>query len=391
MDLASTVASHPFITAAAVGGVAAYIYRELFCVDKPRLYFKDNERNERLVSQLTELHRGYKYPLWGNVPHAQTLYASGMRWAPREEYCREEVTSHDGGVVILDWFETQELLEARAEAHSKRVTVVIVPGICSHSESCYIRHFARMCNSHGLRSVVYTPRGCVGEVKTPRMFTFGDTEDLRTALAHIKDCSTPEEQFVAVGFSLGANLVCKYLGEIGSTGEPGFFRCGVSISQGYNGALGIAHLQKAPFYEKGLVNRLKKLVRRNSHMFADHVDVDYILNQVTDIAEFDRHFTCRLWGFPDPETYYARHSCVNYLEHVREPLLLLNALDDPLVTHEAIPFDLTQHNSNIILATTEYGGHLGWCEGVVIPSLTHWHERVCLEYIDTILGLQAKQ
>jgi len=235
---------------------------------------------------------------------------------------------------------------------------------------------------------VYTPRGCVGEVKTPRLFTFGDTEDFRLALRHLKQHSPPSEQFVAVGFSLGANLVCKYLGEVGASDEPDFFRCGVSISQGYDGARGIRHLEKQPFYEKGLVSRLKKLVRRNSHVFADHVDVDYILTQVTGITEFDRHFTCKLWQFPDPETYYAKHSCADYLEHVRQPLLLLNALDDPLVTHEAIPYNLTQHNDNIILATTEYGGHLGWCEGVVIPSLTHWHERVCLEYISTILGLR---
>ena len=163
MNLASAVATHPIIAAAAVGGVAALVYRELFCVDKPKLFFKDSERNERLVAQLTELQRhaegsivrllpsdvllsGYKYPIWGHIPHLQTLYASAVRWAPRESYrrfertdssvfpnltmqrFREEVISHDGGVVVLDWFETEELQANRTDPNAKLVTVVIVPG-----------------------------------------------------------------------------------------------------------------------------------------------------------------------------------------------------------------------------------------------------------------------
>lgn len=45
------------------------------------------------------------------------------------------------------------------------VTIVIVPGICSSSESGSIRHFTKRC-SEGLncRTVVFNPRGCTGEI-----------------------------------------------------------------------------------------------------------------------------------------------------------------------------------------------------------------------------------
>jgi predicted alpha/beta-fold hydrolase len=60
------------------------------------------------------------------------------------------------------------------------------------------------------------------------------------------------------------------------------------------------------------------------------------------------------------------------LEHAKIPMIFLNALDDPLVLQSLIPYDLVLKNDNIILLTTQHGGHLGWMDGFLLPKIQHW-------------------
>ncbi|KAJ4962385.1 hypothetical protein NE237_022324 [Protea cynaroides] len=57
-------------------------------------------------------------------------------------------------------------------------------------------------------------------------------------------------------------------------------------------------------------------------------------------------------------------SSASYLGNVSVPLLCISALDDPVCTREAIPWDECRANRNIVLATTQHGGHLGFFQGL---------------------------
>jgi predicted alpha/beta-fold hydrolase len=230
--------------------------------------------------------------------------------------------------------------------------------------------------------VTYIPRGCEA-LKSPRIFTLGGTDDLRSTLLYLRQ-QNPRASIVGVAFSLGANALVKYMGEYKD--DP--ILCGgISMAQGYNAVTGIDHLHKVPFYERGLTWKLTRVVKKHSHHFRDLVDLDVVLNQKT-VEDFDRHFTCKLLGFESPKEYYQAHSCANYVTSTSVPLFLLNAIDDPLVMADNIPFDAPNENENIILVTTQHGGHLGWCEGFLFPSLVHWHDRVALDVINAMLCLK---
>lgn len=43
-----------------------------------------------------------------------------------------------------------------------------------------------------------------------------------------------------------------------------------------------------------------------------------------------------------------------------------------------------QKNPNLILATTEYGGHLGWLEGWT-PKKDSWSDHVCVEFVSSVM------
>ncbi|KDP42430.1 hypothetical protein JCGZ_00227 [Jatropha curcas] len=87
------------------------------------------------------------------------------------------------------------------------------------------------------------------------------------------------------------------------------------------------------------------------------------------VRDFDRHATRVLAKFETVDAYYRRSSCVNFIGNVSLPLLCVSALDDPVCTREAIPWDECRANENIILATTKHGGHLAYYEGITANSL----------------------
>lgn len=53
-------------------------------------------------------------------------------------------------------------------------------------------------------------RGCAGtDVLSPHIYSGGYTDDLRIAIAHIQKRLAPNTPLVAIGFSLGANVLVK--------------------------------------------------------------------------------------------------------------------------------------------------------------------------------------
>ena len=112
------------------------------------------------------------------------------------------------------------------------ITIAIAPGICNSSESIYVRRVVYHAQFQGYRVSVLNHVGalkCV-PVTSPRIFTVGNTDDYD---AMVKDLLKryPNTKIVCLGFSMGGNLVTKYLGERAHGPE---IVAGVSACQGYD-------------------------------------------------------------------------------------------------------------------------------------------------------------
>jgi len=356
--------------------VLAVVYKKRYCKEYPKIRYKRTPRNDNLVNSITFLQKPYEYILWGSSYTLQTCFATAGRLFWNTKYRREILDTPDGGVIALDYVD-------EGIKDDSIPVVLLIPGICSTSKANYIKCFATQCKNAGYRPVVFIPRGC-DIIKTPKIFTLGDTTDLRQVVHHLHEIY-PKAPIMSVAFSLGANVLVKYLGEVNINNEPIILQGGISLAQGYDAVTGIEHLHKSPFWEKGLVFRLTSLIKRHSHVFDHLVDVAYV-TAVRTVEEFDRHFTCKLHGFDDPRSYYQQHSCVSYIKDVSVPLFLVNAMDDPLVLRDNIPFDAPTQNENVYLITTDHGGHLGWCEGYIYPNLVHWHDKLGVHLLNAILA-----
>ncbi|KAK6945469.1 hypothetical protein RJ641_013013, partial [Dillenia turbinata] len=100
------------------------------------------------------------------------------------------------------------------------------------------------------------------------------------------------------------------------------------------------------------------------------------------VRDFDKHATRFIAKFKTVDAYYRHSSSVNFVEDVSVPLLCISAVNDPVCTGEAIPYDECRNNQNVVLATTKHGGHLAYYEGITATSM--WWVRAVDEFLSVL-------
>ena len=94
--------------------------------------------------------------------------------------------------------------------------------VCHHppgSQEDYVQSLVEALQAaepEPIRTVVMTARGCSeSELRTPQLYSAGYTEDIRRVVKTIA-ARYPKAPLMAVGYSLGANILVKYLAEEGA-------------------------------------------------------------------------------------------------------------------------------------------------------------------------------
>ena len=116
---------------------------------------------------------------------------------------------------------------------------------------------------------------------------------------------------------------------------------------------------------------MKNAVRRKFDQYTAAFDWHRAMNAKT-FAEFDDAVTAPLHGFSGKDEYYDRCSSKGYLKQIQRPTLIINSLDDPFMTPDAIPPE-NQLSDSVTLEISEHGGHVGFIAGG-----TPWNPRYYL-------------
>jgi len=348
--------------------------------NKIKFYCHDNPKNKEIIQNCPSLKDEIFQPTpWLSSGLLQSYY--GCAATPEEKDCecnfeRELFTLKDGGTLGLDW----------ARNGDKKI-LVIAPGLTGGSESIYVRNITMIAVEQGYSVVVVHGRGLNGTpLTTPLPNCLGNTKDFAQAVEHIKN-SCPDAHIVGVGFSMGANLLLKYLGE---TGENCPLKAGAAVSTPFDIVICSRYLRKPwptsyiadNFLVTTILDSLKPNIQVLEPLKELGVDLEETLKS-TRSWDYDSRITCKILGFQNPEQYYRQVSCVNYLEKIKVPVLALSSLDDPVVTKDCIPYEEFKSNPNLILATTRAGGHIGWFTGVKAPQ--RWYSYPVVEFLETVL------
>ena len=202
-------------------------------------------------------------------------------------------------------------------------------------DSSYARAILEAIRHAGWRGVLMHFRGCSGVPnRRPRRHHAGDTEDFRFFLeAH---CGIREGTPVAaVGFSIGGNVLLKYLGERGS--QSGLTTAvAVSVPFDLQDASHAISQGFSRFYEFHLLQSMRASVRAKFSAADAPFDYQRALT-ARRFIEFDDLVTAPLHGFANVHDYYRRASCRPYLRHIETPTLIVHATDDPFMTPAAVP------------------------------------------------------
>ncbi|KAI7864528.1 Alpha/Beta hydrolase protein [Spinellus fusiger] len=310
---------------------------------------------------------------------AYSVYEGGTKIDFGVNYEREYYTFPDGGQLALDWTNNRP-----SDFLDKTPTAVFLHGLTGGSNEYYILSMLQVITAapFNYRGVVINNRGCANsELTTPQLYSGCYTDDVRAAIKHIQKSLAPGTPLIGIGFSLGSNILVKYLGE---EGDKTPLTAAVSIGNPFDfkGSSDLLYQSLAGrnIYAPVMATGLKKLFFRHAAILSklDHIDTDEIM-ATDNIRDFDKVCTRKLTGHTTVNNYYRAASSCCYIEHVRIPLLCINALDDPISNKACIPYDEIATNPYVILALTEQGGHIGWFEHFFSPK--RWIVKPVTEFI----------
>lgn len=308
----------------------------------------------------------FKPAWWLPGGHAQTLWASLARRPVEIQTRRERLELADGDFIDLDW-----------TTHRSGPIVLILHGLQGSSSSSYARGLMAACHAKGWRAIVMHFRGCSGEPnRLGRAYHSGETVDLHTVIDILQQ-REPGTCIGAVGYSLGGNVLLKWLGQYPF---PSALCAAAAVSVPFELKTSAIQLGSgfSQLYQRHLLDDLKKSVLLKQALLSTEIDVERS-QSITTIYDFDDVVTAPLHGFKNAEDYYDRSSSRQYLKHIILPTLLLHAKDDPFMTPAAVP-ENDDLSASTVLELSPSGGHVGFVSGDWPWTAHYWLEQRLIAY-----------
>ncbi|MFS7933812.1 putative alcohol O-acetyltransferase [Helianthus anomalus] len=275
-------------------------------------------------------------------------------------YQRVCVNTDDGGVVSLDWPAHLEL----SSEQGLDTTILIVPGTTDGSMDESVRSFVYECLTRGCFPIVMNPRGCArSPLTTPRLFTAADSDDI-SAIVHFINRARPWTTFMAVGFGFGANMLTKYLAQVGQETPLTAATC-LDNPFDLNGGAS----------NHNLTNGFIHLLQSNKELFmgpSKRFDVEKAL-QAKSLKDFEEAISMVSYGFDSIEEFYVSSSTRDVVGNVKIPLLFIQNNAMPSVS---IPRSLIAENPFTSLLICAFQSDdkstadISWCRQLVVEWLT---------------------
>lgn len=306
---------------------------------------------------------------WLRNPHLQTIWPVILKRRIKGLVLeRERVELPDGDFIDLDW----------AGREKSGPLTIILHGFEGSIDSHYAKGMLLKIQEQGWRGVFMHFRGCSGEPnRLPRGYHSGETTDIAYIVEQIHQ-REPDTSLSAIGYSLGGNVLLKWLGE---TQHANPLKAAISISVPFELLKASMRLQQgfSRFYQWYFLRSLRKRLAHKFRYVPATINPELFFSART-INEFDNHYTAPLFGFENAEHYYAESSSRAYLRHIKVPTLLLQAKDDPFMSPEVIPaFD--ELAPCVKLELMQSGGHVGFVAGKYPWRPEYWLEQRIPEFL----------
>jgi len=342
----------------------------------------------------------YKVPFLFRSKHLNTIIPSTFRKVKGVNYERERIELPDGDFLDLDW----------SRVGSNKIAIVC-HGLEGKSHRVYVRGMVRALNRGGWDAAAVNYRGCSGEPnRLLRSYHSGSTDDLHTMVTHVagtgKYCqwcearqkvevcsltmfaesrsrradSAEYRKISLIGFSLGGNLILKYLGEnVYPIPSSVKIAAAVSTPCDLDSSVNEMDRWRNRIYLRRFLRMLHGKIRDKMRILPGEINDDDF-SSIKTLRQFDDRYA-PIHGFKDARDYYEKCSSGQFLSGIRIPTLLINARDDPFLSRECYPIKEAKRSRYLHLEMPKHGGHTGFF--LNSRSGDYWHEERIMEFIGT--------
>ncbi len=322
----------------------------------------------------------FKPAWWMRNPHLQTILPRFYRKRHSIETIDEQLELPDGDFVELCWTD-------KPDPNSTKPLVVLFHGLGGSIDSFYARGMMEVIAKNGWTGVLMHFRGCGKKTnRHPQAYHSGETTDARYLIELLRQ-RYPNSPLSAIGFSLGGNMLSKYLGE---NGDDSLLDAAVVISAPLRLSPCAKRLSRnfSRVYQKFLLDMLKKGLIKKLGFLKEKFPIGitpHTVKKIKTLKEFDDLVTGPLHGFDSAEDYYAKCSGIQFLKGVTTPTLIIHAADDPFMTHQVhpVPEDLSPA---IRYELSSGGGHVGFIHGKHPLKPKFWLEQRAPAFIESVLS-----
>jgi predicted alpha/beta-fold hydrolase len=255
--------------------------------------------------------------------------------------------------------------EMRPRGDRQRPLVLLIHGIGGSNESAYIRISAVHLLRAGYPVLRLNLRGAGAPPGATKLFYHaGRTEDLKRVIGSL-DGRLAAHGVVPIGFSLGGNLLLKYLAECGAM-APVMAAISISAPIDLDAAQRRIATARNRFYHRQILK----------WVLSERKEVE---PPIRTLLDFDNHFVAPINGFKDAREYYRHSSAGPMLGAIRRPVLMIHAEDDPWIP--AASYRDLAPNPNLISLIPHSGGHVGFhASGLEAP----WHDVALARFIGAL-------
>ncbi len=258
--------------------------------------------------------------------------------------------------------------------------VVLFHGLTGSYESPYILGTIQELQKAGFSSVVMHFRGCSGvDNLLPRSYHSGDSKDADEYITHLKE-NYPDSKLFGVGYSLGANMLLKLLGE---KANKNYLHAAVAVSAPMRLEICANRMNHgfSRYYQHRLVKDLNMVVDRKYDKHDMQSFLKLARNDIKTIKtfwDFDEVYTAPIHGFSSAKDYYTKCSSNQFLKTIQTNTLIIHSKDDPFMTEEVLP-SKDDISGAITLEVYEHGGHVGFISGSFFKP-EYWLEKRIANY-----------
>ncbi len=278
---------------------------------------------------------------------AKTLHTP-KRW--------QELSFPDGDFCEVAWF--------NESSAPNNPILIILHGLEGSFRSHYVQRLLTPALAKDWLVAVIHFKGC-GEKDNHFTHSYhsGATEHLDVVLSSLST-ENIQRPVYTVGFSLGGNVLLKWLAE---NSQQSIINKAMAVSSPLklNACADAIKKGFSRVYQKHLIDLLKTKAQLKLEQNKQGPQIDRSLkwHLIKDFWAFDNAVTAPLNGFNDVHDYYASASSFPLLTRIKTPTLILHAHDDPFMDDRVIP-NSSQLSGAITYELSHQGGHVGFIENL---------------------------